>query len=74
MGTHKSQHAPEEVAAEAQYFMSVIQQCVIGPHHDKWFIINMDQMPFYFSMNAIKTLELGGRSMVPIRKLTMDTK
>ena len=72
MGMHESQHAPEVVAMEVQDIMSI--QCVIGPHQDKQIIINMDQTPVYFSMDATKTLELIGCSTVPVQKSTTNTK
>jgi hypothetical protein len=54
MGTHLSQHKPEEVAAEAQDYMRLIRPFLIGPHRDLRFIINIDQTPVYFAMNAKK--------------------
>jgi hypothetical protein len=55
MGTHPLQRKPEEVEAEAQDYMYLIHPFLIGPHHDLRFIINMDQTPVYFAMNAKKT-------------------
>ncbi len=61
MGTHICQHKPEEVEAEASNFMRLIRPLLFGPHHDRHFILNMDQTLVYFSMSRIKTLELVGK-------------
>jgi hypothetical protein len=52
MGTHLSQRKPDEVEAEAKDYMRLIHPFLIGPHRDLRFIINMDQTPVYFAMNA----------------------
>jgi hypothetical protein len=54
MGTHLSQRPPEDVLAEAKDYMRLIRPFLVGPHRDRHFIINMDQMPVYFAMNAKK--------------------
>ena len=74
MGTHVSQRKPEEVAAEASDYMDVIRRIVVGPHRDPRFILNMDQTPVYFSMNAKRTLEVVGVKTVHVRTSTHDTK
>jgi hypothetical protein len=74
MGTHLSQRKPEEVEAEAQDYMRLIRPFLIGPHCDLRFIINMDQTPVYFAMNAKKTLEVMGRKTIHVRTSTNDTK
>ncbi len=56
MGTHVSQHNPEEVAREAADFMSLMRPIVTGPHCDRRFILNMDQTPVYYSMSKKRTL------------------
>ena len=74
MGTHISQRKPDEVAAEASDYMDLMRQLVEGPHRDRRFIINMDQTPVYFSMNAKRTLDVVGVKTVHIRTSTNDTK
>jgi hypothetical protein len=61
MGTHLSQHRPDEVEAEAKVYMRLIRPFLIGPHCDLRFIINMDQTPVYFAMSAKRTLEAVGK-------------
>ena len=48
MGTHKSQHLPEEVADEARVWMDHTRLLVTGPHRDLRYVINMDQTPVFF--------------------------
>jgi hypothetical protein len=74
MGTHESQHKPEEVQEEATDYMRLIRPFLIGNHRDPRFILNMDQSPVYFSMNAKRTLELIGKKTIHIRTSTYDTK
>jgi len=74
MGTHESQRKPDEVAAEASDYMGVMRQICKGPHRDWRFILNMDQTPVYFTMNAKQTLEMIGVKTVHIRTSTNDTK
>ncbi len=52
MGTHLSQHKPDEVEVEAKDYMRLICPFIIGPHRDRCLIINMDQMLVYFAMSA----------------------
>ncbi len=74
MGTHLSQRKPEEVVEEAQDYMRLIRPFLIGSHCDLHFIINMDQTPVYFAMNAKKTLEVVGTKTIHVRTSTNDTK
>jgi hypothetical protein len=74
MGTHESQRKPEEVQEEATDYMCLIHPFLIGNHRDPCFILNMDQTPVYFSMNAKRTLELIGKKTIHIRTSTNDTK
>ncbi len=74
MGTHESQRKPDEVAAEASDYMGVMRQICEGPHRDRRFIMNMDQTPVYFTMNAKRTLETIGVKTVHVRTSTNDTK
>ena len=66
MGTHESQRPPEEVADEARVWMEHTRPLVTGPHRDPEYVINMDQTPMFFSMNAKKTLELIGRKTIHV--------
>jgi hypothetical protein len=58
MGMHVCQRKPEEVEVDARDFMRLICPLLFGPHHDRHFILNMDQTPVYFSMSTKKNLEL----------------
>jgi len=72
MGTHQSQRKPEEVAAEALDYMNLICALVLGPHCDRRYILNMDQMPVYLCMTRKKTLEVVGVKTIHIRTSTSD--
>jgi hypothetical protein len=74
MGTHESQRKPEEIQEEATDYMRLIRLFLIGNHRDPRFILNMDQTPVYFLMNAKRTLELIGKKTIHIRTSTNDTK
>ena len=58
MGMHTLQHVQAEVESKALDFMVLMRCIVFGAHRDRHFIINMDQMPVYFSINAKRMLEL----------------
>ena len=69
MGMKVSQHPPGEVSQEAQELQDFIHPMFQGPEHDLCWIINMDQMPVFFSMHPKKTLEILGKKgnqLVPI--------
>ncbi len=74
MGTHQTQRKPEEVAVEALDYMNLIRALLLGPHRDRRFILNMDQMPVYFCMTWKKTLKVVGVKTIHIRTSTSDTK
>ncbi len=74
MGMHVSQRKQDEVAAEASDYMDVMCRIVIGPHHDQRFILNTDQTPVYFLMNAKRTLKVVGVKTVHVLTSTHDTK
>jgi hypothetical protein len=65
MGTHLSQRMPEEVEEEVKDYMRLICPFLIGRHCDLRFVINMDQTPVYFAMNAKPTLEVIGKKNNP---------
>jgi hypothetical protein len=73
-GTHLLQCKPEEVEAKAQDYMRLIHLFLIGPHCNLRFIINMDQMPVYFAMNAKITLEVVGRKTIHVRTSKNNNK
>ena len=74
MGTHKSQRHPSETMGEASDFMQVTRPKLTLPCRHQDYILNMDQMPVPFSYDPKSTLELVGRRIVHVRKLTNDTK
>jgi hypothetical protein len=74
MGTHTSQQPPAEVEGEASDFMRFVRVIVSGGNRDRRFILNMDQMPVYFSMSSKRTLELIGKKTIHIHTSTNDTK
>ena len=61
MGMHTSQHPPAKVETEALDYMRFMRRIVLGSNHDCHFILNMDQTPVYFLMNAKCTLEVIGK-------------
>jgi hypothetical protein len=74
MGMHICQHKSEEVEAEASNFMCLIHPLLFGPHRDRRFILNMDQMLVNFLMSTKKTLELVGKKTIHIRTSTNNTR
>ena len=58
MGTHMLQHVLLKVQSEALNFMVFMRCIVFGANRDWRFVINIDQTPVYFSMNAKRMLEL----------------
>jgi hypothetical protein len=74
MGAHLSQCKPDEVEAEAKDYMRLICPFIIGPHRDRHFIMNMDQMPVYFAMSMKRTLELVGKQTIHVRMSTNNNK
>jgi hypothetical protein len=58
MGTHESQQRPGEVVEEAMDYMVMMHTIVEGPKRDQHFILNMDQMPVFFSISKKKTLKI----------------
>ena len=74
MGTHETQRKPEDIATEASDYMNIMRPFLEGPHHDRRFILNMDQMPVFFCMTRKKMLEVIGVKTIHIRTSTNDTK
>ncbi len=58
MGMHTLQRVPAKVKSKALDFMVFMRRIIFGANCDWLFVINMDQTPVYFSMNAKRTLEL----------------
>ena len=74
MGMHELQRLLEEVAQEALEYMTMVRKLIVSPHCRRHWIINMDQMPVYFSMCPKKTLADKGLKTVHICTSTSDTK
>ncbi len=74
MGMQTLQRPPAEIESEALNFMRFMRQIVFGSNCDRRYILNMDQTPVYFLMNAKHTLELIGKKTVHIRTSSDDTK
>jgi hypothetical protein len=72
--TNKATRSPAEVYEEATAFMARSRTSLCGPHCDKRWIWNMDQMPVYFSYHRNKTLAKRGIKTVHVRKSTSDTR
>ncbi len=74
MDTHNLQCKPDKVAAEASDYMDVMRRLVDGPHCDRRFILNMEQTPVYFTINAKRMLEMVRVNTVHVCTSTNDTK
>jgi hypothetical protein len=74
MGTHTSQRPPAEVESKAFDFMQFMRRIVGCGNRDLRFIINMDQTPVYFLMNAKRMLEVVDKKTIHICTSTNDTK
>jgi hypothetical protein len=71
---HTLQCPPVEVKSKALDFVRFMWQIVLSSSCDWRYILNMDQTPVYFSMNAKRTLELIGEKTVYICTSPDDTK
>ena len=58
---------------EAKHFASRITPLVASPNCDRWYIINMDQTPVFFSMVPNKTLNVAGERSINVRTSTGST-
>jgi hypothetical protein len=74
MGMHTSQRVPAKVKSKAFDFMLFMRCIVFGANRNWRFVINMDQTPVYFSMNAKRTLELieKKQSTLALRRTTQS--
>ena len=61
MDTHTLQRPPAKVESKAFDFMQIMCLIISGDNHNQHFVINMDQKPVYFSVNAKQTLEVIGK-------------
>ncbi len=66
MGTHTLQHPPAEVESKGFDFMQIMHCIESSFNHDRHFVINMDQMPVYLTMNAKQTLDVVGKKTIHI--------
>ena len=66
MGTHTLQRMPAEVESKALNFMLFMRRIIFCANRDRHFVINMDQTPVYFSINAKRTLELTKKNHPPL--------
>jgi hypothetical protein len=62
--TNKAMRAPQEVCYKAREFLEFTCLLLIGPHHDRHWIFNMDQTPLHFSYHSSKTLEKHGTKTI----------
>jgi hypothetical protein len=75
MGTHTAQRPPAKVESEALDYMNYMCRIILGStNRDRHFILNMDQTPVYFLMNAKRTLELIEKKTIQICTSTDDTE
>jgi hypothetical protein len=72
--TNEATKSPAEVYKEATAFMDRSCPSLHGPHRNKHWIWNMDQMPVYFSYHHSKTLAKRSIKTVHMRKTTLDTQ
>ena len=71
--TNEATRSLAEVSEEATTFMARSRPSLRGPHLDKRWIWNVDQMPVYFSYHRNKMLAKHGIKTVHVRKSTSDT-
>lgn len=68
----ESARLPSTVREEAREYVESVRQRMVGRNQD--YILNMDQTPVFFNMNAKKTLACKGARTVIGRKASDDTK
>jgi hypothetical protein len=74
MGTHVTQCKLKDVATEASDYMNLMRPFLNGLYCNQHFILNMDQMPVYFSMMAKRMLDVIGIQTVHICLTANNTK
>ncbi len=72
--TNEATRAPEIVAREALAFLLATCLSLVGPHRDKRYIFNMDQMSLWFSYHRSKTLQKKGAKTINVQKSTNDMR
>jgi hypothetical protein len=74
MITNEATRLPHEVYPQALDFLATTRLLLVGPHHDKRYIWNMDQMPIWFLYRCSKTLAKRGTKTIHVHKTTSNTK
>jgi hypothetical protein len=72
--TNEATRAPQEVSDKAREFLDFTRPLLLGPHRDRRWIFNMDQMPLHFSYHSSRTLEKRGAKTIHIHKTGNRTK
>jgi hypothetical protein len=65
---------PKVTRQETINFMAANCPLLSGPHHNKRYILNMDQTPLWFSSHRMKTLAKKDQKTIHIQKFSSDTK
>jgi hypothetical protein len=71
---NKATRNPQEVYEEAQEFLEFTRPLLHGPHRNRHWIFNMDQMSLYFSYHSSKTDENCGSKTIHVWKTSNGTK
>jgi hypothetical protein len=71
---HTLQRPPAKAETKAIHYMRFMRLILLGSNHDRHFILNMDQTPVYFLMNAKRMLEVNEQKTIHIRMSTDNTK
>ena len=74
MRTKEDMRPPHKVYAQALDFLTTTRLLLVGPHYNKGYIWNMDQMPLWFLYHCLKTLAKQGAKTIHVRKTSSDTK
>ena len=74
MKTNKAACPPHEVYAQALDFVTTTFLLLVGPHHNKLYIWNMDQTPLWFLYHRLQTLTKRGTKSIHVRKTSSNTK
>jgi hypothetical protein len=73
MKTNKATRPPHEVYTQALDFTTT-RLLLVGPHHNKRYIWNMNQTPLWFSYHCSKTLAKWGTKTIHVCKTSSNTK
>ena len=74
MKTNEATRPPHEVYAQALDFLASTRLLLVGPHHDKQYIWNMDQTLLWFLYHRSKTLAKRGTKTIHVCNMSSDTK